>query len=151
MGCAAGLLRRNSAPTGGLRLHASGQAQETGTSSLCRCLMPGVSPSCRCKDHGSSPKQTMGAKTTIDHVAPLPRVTWSIFFGPDSLTAGVQLRTALMDGISQHFYAVSRPLNLEGTQGCRPPGSAHRYGVCEQLQRLIEHCRSGTHTESIGC
>jgi VanZ family protein len=48
------------AASGGLRLHASVQAQETGTSSLCRCLMPGMSPSCRCKDYGSGPKQKYG-------------------------------------------------------------------------------------------
>jgi hypothetical protein len=61
--------------------------------------------------------KNMGAKTTIDHVTPLPRVTWSVFFSPDSLAAAAQLRAALIDGIRQHHYAISWPLDLEEAQG----------------------------------
>jgi hypothetical protein len=80
--------------------------------------MPGMPPSCRCKDHGSGPKQNVGAETTKTTLHRFREQTWSFCFGRDPLATAAQLRTALMEGIRQHHYVLLRPLDFGEAWGC---------------------------------
>ena len=83
--------------------------------------------------------KNMGAKTTKTTLHRFREQTWSFCFGPDSLAAAAQLRTALMEGIRQHHYAMSRRLDFGEPWGYCPPGSVLGYGACVLRPGIAAH------------